>query len=372
MTDAILCVDDELSVLATFQRQFRKQFNIVSALNGTHALQTLATKGPFAVVMTDFNMPGMNGLAFLERVREQSPQTVRLMLSGRADAETGIGALNSGTVFRFLSKPCSPETLAAAFTSALEQYRLVVAEPALRAQMKESGLALIAEVQRFLPGTVIARAKRIFECVQALVSHLKICDIGPFDIAAKLSHVGCIGISGQLIEKAFNGCELSVDETAAFRKHAEIGARIIDKVPGLDAIAATVRGQFEVNAAILPDKNFHAVDAVLLGAQLLRLAGAYDSLQRRFGSAGALEKLSFALEAHNPILLDALDKAVVPMGRSLAAHEVAVGMTTHDSVVSAQGVLLAPKGVPITAGLLAEIRRHADAGELEGPIRVVG
>ena len=70
--------------------------------------------GPFAVVVADMRMPGMDGVEFLQHVKEMSPDTVRIMLTGNADMQTAIDAVNKGNIFRFLTKPCPYETMTVA------------------------------------------------------------------------------------------------------------------------------------------------------------------------------------------------------------------------------------------------------------------
>src|SRR5689334_8331618 len=124
----ILVVDDESNILLGFQRQLRKQFHVAVAESGATALQMLESSGPYAVVVTDMRMPTMSGLELLQRVKQQFPQTVRVMLTGNVDYRTAIRAVNEGSVFRFLTKPCSPEVLAVVLTAALEQHALVASE----------------------------------------------------------------------------------------------------------------------------------------------------------------------------------------------------------------------------------------------------
>ncbi|MEZ6104810.1 MAG: response regulator [Pirellulaceae bacterium] len=76
------------------------------------ALEELRQHGPFAVVVSDMQMPGMTGVQLLHRIGELSPDTVRMMLTGNADQQTAVEAVNEGHIFRFLNKPCEPEVLA--------------------------------------------------------------------------------------------------------------------------------------------------------------------------------------------------------------------------------------------------------------------
>src|SRR5713226_8642213 len=105
MTTKILCVDDDAHILAAYQRQLRKQFEIDVAQGGEQALESIVSRGPYAVVLSDMRMPGMNGIQFLCRAQEIAPNSVRMMLTGNADQQTAMDAVNEGNIFRFLTKP---------------------------------------------------------------------------------------------------------------------------------------------------------------------------------------------------------------------------------------------------------------------------
>src|SRR6266536_736870 len=106
ITTKILFVDDEANILAAHQRNFRQQFSIDIALGGEQGIAAISGQGPYAAVVADMQMPGINGLQFLKKVEELSPNTVRIMLTGNADQKTAADAVNHGHVFRFLTKPC--------------------------------------------------------------------------------------------------------------------------------------------------------------------------------------------------------------------------------------------------------------------------
>jgi serine phosphatase RsbU (regulator of sigma subunit) len=123
MNDKILLVDDEPKVLAAIKRQLRKKFRFETALSGEEALKVIDEKGPFAVVVSDYKMPGMNGIDFLCKVKTVDPDTVRMMLTGSADMSTAIQAVNEGSIFQFHPKPCPAETLGQAIKSGIDKYR---------------------------------------------------------------------------------------------------------------------------------------------------------------------------------------------------------------------------------------------------------
>jgi len=134
MSERVLFVDDEPQVLEGIQRALRKQVEVQTATSGAEGLRLLREAGPFALVVSDMRMPSVSGAQFLMKVREQSPDTVRLVLSGQADLQATIEAVNQGHIYRFLSKPCPVEQLLAAIEDGLKQHRLLVAEKVLLEQ----------------------------------------------------------------------------------------------------------------------------------------------------------------------------------------------------------------------------------------------
>ncbi len=122
MNQKILFVDDERAVLDSYRRMLRGEFEVATAVSGEDALLLLRHQGPFAVVIADMYMPGMDGAQLLKRVREVSPNAVRLMLTGHPDLNSAVKAVNEGCVSRFLVKPCEKPVLMEAINAALALY----------------------------------------------------------------------------------------------------------------------------------------------------------------------------------------------------------------------------------------------------------
>ena len=121
----LLLVDDEENIVRSLRRVLRKgHWQIETATDGESAMRLLQDFRP-AVVISDFRMPGMNGVEFLARVKEQLPQAQRIMLTGQADQQAIEEAINRSQIFRFISKPWNDRELLLTVTSAFEQHRLV-------------------------------------------------------------------------------------------------------------------------------------------------------------------------------------------------------------------------------------------------------
>ena len=126
--ERILFVDDEPNILAAFKRQLRKHFLVDTALGGEEGLRVVAERGPFAVVVSDQRMPGMDGMRFLSQVRQQNPDCQCIMLTGNMDQETANSAVNDGLIFRFLSKPCPSDLLRKTLDAAIAQRHSIAPE----------------------------------------------------------------------------------------------------------------------------------------------------------------------------------------------------------------------------------------------------
>jgi FixJ family two-component response regulator len=129
--DRILFVDDEIAVLRGYQRVLHGEFAVSTAVGGEEGLAELQANGPYAIVISDMRMPGMSGAEFLARAREKSPESVRMLLTGYADVKSAVEAVNRGSIFRFLTKPCEKADLVEAIREGLKVYHAALAEKEL-------------------------------------------------------------------------------------------------------------------------------------------------------------------------------------------------------------------------------------------------
>jgi sigma-B regulation protein RsbU (phosphoserine phosphatase) len=149
MRTKILLVDDDEMLLAGLKRQLRNKFRVETAISGEEAVKMVEEKGPYAVVVSDYMMPGMNGIDFLRRVKQTDPDTIRMMLTGSADITTAIKAVNEGSIYKFHPKPCPAEILGDAIQSGIEAYQKVTTD---QSQLKniQSHLTKASKLQRML------------------------------------------------------------------------------------------------------------------------------------------------------------------------------------------------------------------------------
>ena len=125
MNNKILCVDDEDMILKGFQLNLRKDFELHLASNGIEGLEVFDREGGFSVVLSDMRMPQMDGATMLGEIKKRDPEVVTVLLTGQTDFESAMSAVNSGSVFRMLAKPCPPEDLIKVLHASIEQNDLI-------------------------------------------------------------------------------------------------------------------------------------------------------------------------------------------------------------------------------------------------------
>jgi DNA-binding NtrC family response regulator len=147
----ILFVDDEPNVTAGLKRVLRQQpYEIFTADSAAAALDVLA-KQDIDVVISDERMPGMSGSQFLALVRQQYPDTVRIILSGQANLEDAVRAINEGEIYRFFIKPLNAADLDATIRQSLQHKQLEKQSRRLLREYQKQ-VSMIEELERANPG----------------------------------------------------------------------------------------------------------------------------------------------------------------------------------------------------------------------------
>jgi two-component system, NtrC family, sensor kinase len=238
----LLLVDDEENILRSLRRALRRgNWEIEVAPDGARGLELLASFQP-AVVISDFRMPGMNGVQFLTRVKELSPRTQRIMLTGQADQRAIEDAINSSEIFRFIAKPWNDQALLLTVQSAFEQAELLAENERLAAltraqneQLRALNHALEERVEHRtrLLTTAKREWERTFDSIETPLAVVRLQDYG-----VKRANIAYARVAGRVITEVSarpqchqylfgratpcDGCPLQDAGAANVEKHAEI------------------------------------------------------------------------------------------------------------------------------------------------------
>jgi response regulator RpfG family c-di-GMP phosphodiesterase len=381
MNPEILFVDDDSDVLAGFQRSLRKAFKLDTAVGGAPALAMMRGRSPYAVVVADMRMPGMNGVEFLMELERTAPDTIRIMLTGNADQKTARDAVNQGHIFRFLTKPCPPEELVPVLQAGLRQYRLVTAERDVLERTLNGSARMLSDILAIHDAHAFGKSQRLREYMRAFADYLQLKQTWDLELAAMLSQIGCVTIPQAVLARSRAGVPLAGTEADMLARVPQIGCDLLSHIPRLESVAAVVLYQ---------NKNFDgtgfpldkmAGEDIPIGARILRvLVDLLGHESAKATKAKALENMSCFPGRYDPRVLAAvaavfdicLDRATPAESpsRPVGIKELRIGWTLAAEARTRDGMLIVPAGTQISPMLIEKLRNFAELGDLEEPMLV--
>ncbi|MCD6327428.1 response regulator [bacterium] len=376
MSERILFVDDDLNVLTAIKRQLRKLYDVSTAENGQAGLDLIVHAEPFTVVVADMNMPGIDGIQFLRQVKEIAPETVRMMLTGQSDMEVAVDAVNEGSIFRFLTKPCPTDVLVNSLAAGVEQYRLITAEKELLEKTLSGSVKVLSDVLALTRTKSFGHAQRVRRLVKELIASLKITDFWEIDVAAMLSQIGCVTVPDEVLLKIYKGAEVTRDERQMFLAHPAIGAELIQSIPRLENVAKIIEYQEKgFDGSGVPQDDVKG-EKIPLGARLLKIALDFDQLgMSGGGQVKVLQKLMRRASLYDPRVMEALRTVIAEQliyeVKSITVDELRPGAILGAGVKTKEGALLVPKGHEVTVTLLWRLRNFAKIGVIPNTVGVL-
>lgn len=374
--EPILLVDDEPNLLSALERRLRGRFRLETFSHPREALEAIKAKGPYGVVVSDLRMPDMNGTELLKKIRELAPDTVRIMLTGYADVDTAIEAVNEGNVFRFLTKPCPSEVLEKTLEAGLRQYRLVRAERELLEQTLKGSIRVLTELLCLVQPEAFERSTRIARLAVQVARAMDLEQVWKVETAALLSQIGWATFPEELLGKLNQQVELSPEEQHLFERHPFVASNLIGHIPRLGEIAEIISLQEKrFDGSGFPEGPLSG-EEIPVEARILKVLLDFDVLAQ-MGRSGeeALETLRSRTGWYDPTVLTALDAVLHASTRyvvkALHVADLAPGMILGEDVRSKEGTLLLAKGRHVTQPILERLSAVARAYGLEEPLRML-
>lgn len=414
---SLLFVDDEANILSALKRLFRPHgYRIWTAGGGQEGLDILARE-PIDLVISDMRMPEMNGAQFLEKVREQWPDTVRILLTGYAEISATIDAINRGQIYRYVSKPWEDNDIVLLVKQALERKALEREKLRLEAltqrqndELKELNATLeekvrvrteeVRQTMAFLEkaheqlkkgfttsirvlssliemrgGHMAGHSRKVADTARKLAIRLKMpaAEVQDVVFAALLHDIGKIGLPDKVLERPFS--VLTNEEREEVVKHPIKGQMALMELEQLQGAAAIIRSHHErFDGQGYPDK-LSGIN-IPRGARLLAVVNDYDALQNgslttvpmREPEARAYIKESRGTR-YDPTVVDAFLDMLGELSARREAEEgipvrpagLKAGMVIARDVLTSDGILLLSKGYVLTDAIIAQIYNYEKA-----------
>lgn len=368
----ILSVDDSPQLLEGLERTLGWSYDLTTAESPHTALEIIEQEGPdaFAVVISDLRMPKMDGIELLTRVRVLSPDSVRVLLTGNADLQASIAAVNEGWVFRFLTKPCPPETLKQAVEACIRQHELVTAERVLLERTLQGSIQTLAETLSLSNPAIFGHAQRIQRYVGEMLDALKIRPRWPIEAAATLSQIAHVTVPEATLNKLFRGYPLTASENRMMARLPEVADALLSPIPRMEEVREILRHQ---------STDFKGPNAsqIPMGSRILRVANDFALLESTgLERTPSLDAMSCRIEVYDPHVLKTFRQIQGAHAQRSFAElficELQPGMIVAQDIKSTKGnTVIVSRGHRITSRLLDRLRNFADNIGVCDPVAVM-
>ena len=370
MSEKVLFVDDEQSLLNGLERRLSCDLDMDTALSGDDGLLKMEESGPYAVVVTDMQMPQMNGVQFIKQARMISPETVYIMLTGNQDQTTATQAVNNGEVYRFLNKPCDFETIKRCVTSAQRQYDLARNEKELLQSTMVGTIRVLSEVLEVSQPDVFSQEPTIEGTFQHLTKSLSLRDHWEYKLVFAVGfgriRSCCPNDNGRFLSR-HRSLRMNLRKSTSSSPCLEgVCSRIFLVLGG---VARIIECQSEVNGDLTygPDKEH-----INMGANILKTSIHWSALRSSgLSSSDALRELQRVMPELSLDLTDGLMRMSNKEGNPVVALEprkLREGMIVADDVVSDGDERLVRAGRHLTTAMIEKLTMYH---ETQRPIKAV-
>ena len=364
--ETVLIVDDTPDNITVLSNILKQKYRVLAANNGETALKILKNEKKIDLVVLDILMPGMNGYEVCKAIKS-TPSLFEipvLFASSLSEVEDIVKGFKAGAV-DYVTKPYQKEEIFARIKVHLELKKAKGEIQTLLSKTLLGSLKLMMEMLTINQPQLVPQSTRVKRYVKAILPKLKLSqsDALAVELAAMLSHIGCISMPSEIMRKVFAGFNLTNEETARYLKFPETGARLVENIPRLEKTAAIIRNQ------LIPVKKLpFAPDQVeFLGSILLNVLTSFDVLiNQGVAEEYALVRLKMMFLDCPGILLNALhevlDEGKEPLPQPVTVRALLSGMVLAEDVMLQDGNLLLPKGTELTNNLIELIQRFTKQG----------
>jgi response regulator RpfG family c-di-GMP phosphodiesterase len=360
MNNKILCVDDEESILKGFQLNLRKDFELHLASNGVEGLEVFDREQGFALVLSDMRMPQMDGATMLSEIKKRDPEVVTVLLTGHTDFESAMSAVNEGSIFRMLSKPCPPEMLIRVLNDGLAQHDLIKSKRILLDQTLRGAVDALAQSLSTAKPLFFGRAQRVRRIANELAEMIKLEDAWRVDIASIFSQLAYISLPESVSEDVYYKKDLTSAVKEMVRKFPDDTQKLIEKIPGLEEVG-------EILEKLAIQHRFETEDGsgIRKAASILRVALDFDYYEEQGHDRSLIvQTLKSRKEEYDPEVTECLSQLLVVAEQKYRLEEILIrkleiGMRLAQELRLSDGFLVASNGTDVDRQLLRVIRNYS-------------
>lgn len=272
MTPTILFVDDEPAILRAFRALFYEDpIEVISVSSAAEALEVLASR-EISVLISDYVMPETNGIQLLEQAKHLYPDCMRILITGYADIETALEAINRGAVYRFVTKPWDGQELKGMIKDAIREHAMVCS---LRCA-DEAKLLSIAQMIELKDQHTMGHCEKVARYALAVAARIGLAgdDLKQIKFASWLHDCGKIGVPEAILN--YPG-RLPEEMMRVMRKHSEWGADVARKADLPDSVVAMIRHHHEKYDGTGYPAGLAGAQ-IPLGARIIAIADVFDTL----------------------------------------------------------------------------------------------
>lgn len=368
----ILVIDDDAALLASWERTLRRRFRLATACGGAEGIAKADQEEP-AVALVDARMPTIDGFAVLAHLQRRHPRCVRIMLSGADDQQTAVRAVNDGAVFRFLTKPCPAEVVAAALEAAIAHGKLEEAERELLEGTLTGSVKAVSGLLAAMDPQTFGRTGRLRERLRSVLTELGEPCGWELELAILFAPIGLITLPPEVLKRTREGASLDLAEQSLVEGAPSVAARLVGHIPRLEPVAAVLR-QLTPAAATAQRATGRAFSAGIIAVRLLRHLDGLES--QGYPWAEAMGQVEASADASDRAVVVALRKVTTPSSEGRPMIRRMVNWRTLEEgdrlladVVDGVGATVVPAGRFITSHLRLRLEAAAERG-LREPIPV--
>jgi response regulator RpfG family c-di-GMP phosphodiesterase len=383
--ETILLVDDESKILSSLSRSLSEEDfgEIKTAQNASEALDILNATPGVAVVVSDYHMPGMNGIDFLVQVHSLFPDTSRMLLTGVADLQLAVDAVNRGNVFRFLIKPCPSDVFIGAIRDGLRYNQLIVGERELLSKTLNGSIKVMIDILSAQSPATFAQASRLRKLAHELAWAVQVGDqLWEVELAALLCQIGAVTIPTAILKKWQAGVLLKDEEMDMIRSIPRTGRQLIKNIPRLEKIADGVGYQNCTYTRPLTGDSPTGEDIPLI-ARILKICLDFDRIQENtLGTVGAIKAMMSRQSEYDPSLLELFRNKVLRIDdhfinnanrkgmaeKQIFVDDLRTGMVLTRDVNDKHGTLIVSKGSVVTDVLMYKLTNYFRSQTIIAPI----